>query len=373
MGDLSTATATRTDTPLPEVMTAVRWWARGDVRVDSVAVPGDLETGWVLVEVEACGICGTDLEEYLHGPIVSPVEPHPLTGAQVPVTLGHETVGRIVRSNDPDAPPVGTLVAVEGNRFCGECFWCLRREFPLCRMLGSLGQMGDGGLADYLAAPGYMCVPLPAGLPAAEATLVEPLSVVVRALRRRARIADGSIAVVGAGTLGLLAVQAAKAMGARDVVAIDPQPGRRALALTLGADAALDVDEVHLLADRYPAGGPDWALECAGSTAAAETALGLVRRGGTAVLVGVHDAPIPVNMLRLVLDERTITASVSHVWDEDFPEAIRLLSSGAVTAAPLVTSVIPLSRTVADGMDVLARGGSDQIKIVVVPDSKVPS
>ncbi|WP_163542028.1 zinc-binding dehydrogenase [Occultella kanbiaonis] len=354
---------------LPKTMTAVRWWAQTDVRVDQVSVPGELPEGWVLIEVEACGICGTDLEEYLHGPIVSPLEPHPLTGAVVPVTMGHETVGRIVRTNDPAAAPIGTLVAVEGNRFCGECFWCRRREFPLCEKLGSLGQMADGGLADFIAAPGYMCVPLPADLSPIEATLLEPLSVVVRALRRRTQVKDSSIAIVGAGTLGLLAIQVAKAWGARDVVAIDPQPHRRELALACGADLAIDAEQIGTLADRYPARGPDWALECAGNVAAAETALGLVRRGGTAVLVGVHDAPISVNMLRLVLEERTLTASVSHVWDEDFPEAIRLLEAGLVVVTPLVTSVIPLSRTVTDGVDVLARGNSAEIKIVAVPDA----
>lgn len=351
-------------------MTAVRWWGRADVRIDEVRVPSDLPSGWVLVEVEACGICGTDLEEYLHGPIVSPIEPHPLTGATVPVTMGHETVGRIVRSNDPQAAPVGTLVAVEGNRFCGECFWCRRHEYPLCERLGSLGQMADGGLADYIAAPGYMCLPLPAGLSAVEATLLEPLAVVVRALRRRTQIDGTSLAIVGAGTLGLLAVQVARAWGATDVVVIDPQQRRRELALALGADLAIGTEEISELADRYPAGGPDWALECAGNVSAAESAHALVRRGGTTVLVGVHDAPIEINMLRLVLEERSITASVSHVWDEDFPQAIELLETGRVRAQELVTSVIPLSRTVTDGFDVLASGAGDEIKVVVVPDAR---
>lgn len=353
---------------LPATMSAARWWARGDVRVDTVPVPDGIPPGWALVEVLACGICGTDLEEFRSGPIVVPLTPHPLTGRRAPITMGHETVGRIVASNDAQAPPVGTVVAVEGNLHCGECFWCQRHEFPLCEKLATLGQMGDGGLADYLLAPGYTCIPVPDGVSPVEAVLAEPLAVVCRALRRNLdRVRDASVAVFGAGTIGLLALQAALSMGAREVRMIDPNPGRRDLALQLGAADYLSPDDVGLLAGASRAGGPDLVIECAGRTEAAEAAIGCVRRGGTVLLLGVHDDDARFNLLRFLIAEKRVIASVSHVYDEDFPVAMDLIGSGRIATKELITSVIPLSRTVTDGFDRLRHPGS-QIKVVVVPD-----
>lgn len=351
-------------------MMALRWWGRRDVRVDMIPVPAPIPDGWVMIEIEACGICGTDVEEYLNGPIVVPQTEHPLTGAEAPITFGHESVGIIRESNDPAAPPVGTRVVVEGNRYCGDCFWCRREEYPLCEIVGTLGQMDHGGLADFMIAPGYMCLPLDADIPACEAVLVEPLSVGVRALSRQPELSGSSVVVFGAGTVGLLAGQVARAKGAAEVIMVDPNPGKREVSLACGASAFLTPDELDTLPDRYEAGGPDLAVECAGSTAAARSAIEVVRRGGTAILLGVHEDTFEVPMLPFVLDEKTVTSSRSHGWDSDFPRALELLRSGAIVTAPLITSVIPLSRTVEDGFDTLARSGGQQIKIAVVPDRR---
>lgn len=356
---------------LPETMTAVRWWARGDVRVDQIPTPAAIPPDWALVEVHACGICGTDLEEYLHGPLVIPSEPHPLTNRQAPLTLGHETVGRILAANTDQAPPPGTLVAVEGNIGCGDCWWCRHQQYALCTQLASLGQMGDGGLADYMLAPVNTCVRVPSSLAVEQAVLTEPLSVVCRALRRRAGDLRGArLAVFGAGTIGLLTLQAALALGAADVCMIDPSAGRRQRAQRLGAARAVGPDQVDRLAADYPADGPDMVIECAGGIGASQTALRVVRRGGTVILLGAHAAEITVNQLNFVLDELTVTSSVSHVCDEDFPPALDLLASGAINTDALVTSTIPLSRTVTDGFETLAEPSSadSQAKIIVVPD-----
>lgn len=353
-------------------MRALRWWAAGDVRLDVVPVPTELPDGWVLVAVEACGICGTDLEEFLNGPVVIPTDDHPLTGAKAPLTLGHEVVGRIVASKAAQAPPVGSRVVVEGNRFCGECFWCRRHEFPLCPRLGSLGQMDNGGLADFMRAPGYMCLPLEDAIPSVEAVLVEPLSVVLRALRRKGDVEGANLVIFGGGTLGLLAIQAARALGAAEVVLVEPNEARRELALDLGASLFLHPDETSSLAERYEAGGPDAALECAGSPAAVVAAVETIRPGGTAILLGVHDGPFEIDMLPFLLQEKTLTASVSHVWDEDFPQALDLLHRGLIRTAPLITSVVPLDRTVADGFVALADHGAEHIKIAIVPSLPDP-
>lgn len=357
-------------------MTAVRWWARGDVRVDQIPVPARIPAGWALIEVLACGICRTDLEEYLNGPIVVPATPHPLTGGKAPLTLGHEAVGRIVLANAADAPVTGTMVAVEGNIGCGTCWWCERRQYPLCEQLASLGQMGDGGLADFMIAPAGVCIPVPESVAAQQAVLAEPLSVVCRALRRRAGdLAGTRLAVFGAGTIGLLTLQAALVLGAAEVSVIDPDPGRAELALRLGAARFATPADADKMRPEFRAGGPDLVIECAGRPEAVEAAIRLVRRGGTAILLGVHDADLSINQLDFVLAEKTLTSSLSHVYDEDFPAALDLLGAGRIDTESLITSVIPLSRTVTDGFDQLRgsepgseRNDAAQIKVVVVPD-----
>lgn len=353
---------------LPATMSAVRWWGRGDVRVDTVPVPAEVPDGWVLVEVLACGICGTDLEEYRDGPIVVPLTPHPLTGRHAPLTMGHETVGRVLVSNAEGGPESGTIVAVEGNLHCGQCFWCRRHEYTLCAQLASLGQGADGGLADYVVAPAYTCIPVPHGIAAINAVLAEPLSVVCRALRRNHdQVHDAHVVIFGAGTIGLLALQAALAMGARDVRMVDPNPGRADLAISLGASDYLDPVDVGELADSYQAGGPDLAIECAGRPVAVESALACVRRGGTALLLGVHDADARFNLLRFLIEEKRIVSSLSHVYDEDVPQALELMSAGRVRTTELVTAVVPLTRAVTDGFEALQQPGR-QIKVIVVPD-----
>ena len=195
-------------------MLAARWHARRDIRIDEVPEPGTPPPGWVRMKVAACGICGTDLEEYTEGPLMIPVdEPHPLTGGIAPLTLGHESVGVVVEAAaDVELEP-GTPVAVETNVFCGTCYWCRRREFQLCEKLGSLGLMGDGGLAEQMIAPAYTCFPY-RNVAATTAVLAEPLSVAVRAVRRGGVRVGSSVAIVGAGTVGLLTAQGARVAGA---------------------------------------------------------------------------------------------------------------------------------------------------------------
>jgi threonine dehydrogenase-like Zn-dependent dehydrogenase len=106
------------------------------------------------VKVDACGICGTDVEEYTDGPIIVPTDPHTLSGRCAPLTLGHETVGVVDVAGEGASLQPGTRVAVEANIFCGDCFWCSHHQYQLCSSLASLGLMTDGGLAEYVLARG---------------------------------------------------------------------------------------------------------------------------------------------------------------------------------------------------------------------------
>lgn len=353
-------------------MLAARWWGRGDVRVEDVPDLDDPPPGWVRIKVDACGICGTDIEEYTDGPIVIPTTPHDLSGRCAPLTLGHEAVGVVDAPGDDVTLSRGQRVAVEANLFCGECWWCGQGQYQLCPSLASLGLMADGGLAEYLIAPERMCIPYSDETSPLAAVLAEPLSVAVRALRR-GRLEPGTrVGVVGTGTIGLLAVQAARAWGAETIVAVDTLPSRRSLALELGADVAVapeDADQAAL--DLTDGVGLDLTVEAAGNGSAGAAAINLARRGGRTVLLGVFDDLIGIPMMDFLLGEKEVLASLSHLYDRDFAAAVSLIDDGSVRTDPLVTDRIALTDVVEHGFKALLTDPAAHLKVIVTPNGVV--
>src|SRR5438552_8337343 len=181
-------------------MKAARWHGRRDVRIEVVPdpTPGPQE---VVLHVDWCGICGTDMEEYLTGPHwVAVGHPHPLTHAQAPLALGHEFCGEVVAvGREVRGLRVGDRVAPDTLIYCGHCYWCQRHQVQLCEHVAFLGLMADGGLAEFCVAPEAMCIPLPPSLSSDRAALAETLAVGVHALRR-GRLSPGeTVVIVGAG------------------------------------------------------------------------------------------------------------------------------------------------------------------------------
>lgn len=353
-------------------MLAARWWGRGDVRVEQVDDPGEPPKNWVRIEVVACGICGTDVEEYTSGPNIIPTDPHPLSGRCAPLTLGHEAVGIVEAVGEGVDLLPGTAVAVEANMWCASCWWCRRHEYQLCEQLASLGLMTDGGLAETMLAPAYMCIPYSASTAAETAVLAEPLSVAVRAVDRGGIRLGSTVGVLGTGTIGLLAIQAARLAGARTIVAVERLEQRRRLALQLGADVAVTPEEARDAGMDLTGGlGLDVTIEAAGNAQAAAAAVGLARRGGRTVLLGVFGGTVPVDMMDLLLGEKEIVACLSHVFDTDFATAVSLIDRGLIQTAPLVTDRVQLADVVTNGFERLVASPEEHLKIVVTPNGHV--
>ena len=346
-------------------MLAVLWHARVDVRVEEVPPPAPPGPGELQLRVRWCGICGTDLEEWLSGPVFIPADvPHPLTGARAPLVLGHEFAGVVVAAGAGVTGPLpGQRVAVDTIVSCGDCHWCQRGQVTRCPDLGALGLHGDGGLAELCNAPARMCLPVPDSVADDEAALAEPLAVAVRALRRGGLQPGERVAIVGLGAVGLMALQAAIAFGADSVAVVEPLPERRALAMRLGADRHVTAGEAAVVA-------ADVAIECAGTPEAIETAIRALRAGGRAVVLGIGTRPAAVPPLDLVVGEKSIIGSLSHVWDSDFRIALGLLGRGAVRAAPLISDRIPLSAAVSGGLALLRDEPAKHVKILVQPEEQ---
>src|SRR5690348_11662838 len=314
------------------VMLAVRWHARGDVRVEEVPAPVLPGPGEVQLRVRWCGICGTDLEEWLSGPVFIPAAvPHPVTGARAPLVLGHEFAGVVVAAGAGVAGPrPGQRVAVDTIVSCGTCYWCRRGEVTRCPALEALGLHGDGGLAELCNAPARICLPVPDTVADDEAALAEPLAVAVRALRRGGLRPGERVAVVGAGTVGLMAVQAATASGAGSVAVVEPLPERRALAVGLGAGRAVSPGEAGTLE-------ADVAVECAGTASAIDTALQALRSGGRAVLLGISAQSALIAPMDLIGGGNSLSGPWSIAGAQDFRGRLQCLGGGAVQPGRLIT------------------------------------
>ena len=310
----------------------------------------------VLVRVDMVGLCGTDYRIWTGDRSVS-----------YPRIMGHEFVGRVERvGSDVRELQPGDRIVIEPNYSCGHCPLCREGNRNLCLQRTAVGIDVDGALAELARVPVRCCWKVPAGLGTDDALLTEPLAVVTRAVKRSAPKADETAAVVGGGTLGLLALQVLRARGLR-VLVVGRTARRFELARTLGADATRLVSESPLeKTAREFSGreGVDVVIETAGTATAVEHALTLVRPGGRVVLTGLPHEPTPVAFFSVVRREVTIMGSM--IYQDEFGEALELLATGAVRVRPLITHRFGLD---AIGAAFVAHEDPASIKVAVAPVS----
>ena len=310
--------------------------------------PGD-----VVLEVESCGICGTDLQ------ILSTPPGHPAT---VGVVLGHEFVG-VVRDAGADVTSLrsGDRVVVATNVSCGQCVWCRRSLANHCERFTTHGIFADGGLAPRVAVPAANCFPIAAHVPSHLAALAEPLSTVVNGAQLAGVFPGETAAVIGAGPAGLMFVALLKLAGAT-VIAIEPAERRAALAERMGAERVVnprEEDAVRVTREATEGLGADVVVDAVGTQLA--TALELVRKAGRIVLFGINEhARAEIAQNRITRDELRILGA--YVGQNTFPAAIRLLEQGRVDFEPLVTHRIRLPE-LPDAVEELRAGRAVKVEV----------
>ncbi len=338
-------------------MLAAVYHGRHDIRVQEWPAPPRPQPDWVTVAITYCGICGTDVEEYLHGPVVIPTAPHPLTQAQAPLVLGHEGTGVVLAAGPGAGIEVGTRVGLENSVGCEHCAACLSGNRQLCAQLAVMGLMMDGALAEAVNVPASMCAALPAGLADEAGALAESLAVGVRAVRRAGAVDGMDVHVFGAGTIGLMTAQVARAAGARSVTLRDPSAAR------LRRAAAM---RFEILAPGIDAGRAAVVFECSGTAAGLREALAATAKRGTTVMLGLHDRPREIDLVAMLMDERVMLASLSHSMD-DYVRAIELLNERRIEFEPLITDRVPLEDAVVGGFDALVADPEDHLKVLIRP------
>ena len=280
-----------------------------------------------LVRVDMAGLCGTDYRIW-NGD--RPVK--------YPLIMGHEFVGRIEAIGASVAGlRVGQRVVAEPNYSCGHCPLCLEGNRNLCPDRTAVGIDVDGAFADLARLPAKCCWPVADSVSDDEAVMAEPLAVVVRAVNRGAPKSHETAAVVGAGTLGLLALQVLRAAGAR-VLVVSRSARRFDLARELGAAETHAVADgpLNAVARRFSGReGVDLVVETAGTADAVNHAVALVRPGGRVVLTGLPHEATTLSFFPVVRHEITILGSM--IYQDEFPQALGLLEHGRVRTGPLLT------------------------------------
>ena len=332
----------------------------------------DLETpepdaGEVRVRIAACGICGSDVHGYTGS-----------TGRRIPpLVMGHEAAGIIdAVGKNVSGELIGQRVALDSTVFCGECEFCCNGKENLCTHRQVLGVSCDtyrrqGCFAEYAIVPERCVYPLPEQMGFVAASLLEPLTIGLQAVRLgNASPATRSAVVIGAGTIGLAIIVALKSYGVQRVAAVDLDASRLNEAREFGADAVFEADQITAKqlaewgASSADTDGADLVLEAVGAAASVETAIHAVTRGGSVVLVGNVSPAVELPLQTVVTRQIRLQGSCASAGC--YPEAIELAASGAVDLSKFVSRVAPLE----DGIDWFERLHNREpgvLKVVLQP------
>jgi L-iditol 2-dehydrogenase len=321
------------------------------LRLVEIPVP-EIGPDDVLVRVRACGICGSDV----HGMDGS-------TGRRIPpVVMGHEAAGIVERvgAHVTDLR-LGERVTFDSTIYCGQCFYCARGEVNLCDNRQVLGvSPGEyrrhGAFAEFVAVPRRIMYRLPDNLSFEQAALIEAASVAVHGVGLAPlRLGDRAV-VIGAGMIGVLAVQALRAAGCAQVIAVDPVESRLKMAADLGAtETRTSAAEVK---------DADVAVECVGANDSVQAAIGCVRKGGAVTLVGNFAPRVEIPLQAVVT--RQIRLQGSCASNGEYPAVIEMMSRGMIKVDSLISAVAPLQEG-ADWFGRLYRREGNLMKVILQP------
>jgi len=341
------------------VLEAYKEFALRDVPIPE---PG---SGDVLIEVKACGICGSDV--------------HGMDGSsgrrQPPVIMGHEAAGVIAEVGSAVTGwAVGEAVTFDSTIYCGICWHCRRGEINLCDNRRVLGvscddYRQDGAFAEYVKVPEHILYRLPEGMAPTHGAMVEPVSIALHAVSRTPVNLGDSAVVVGAGMIGLLVVQALLSAGCETVIAIDLDDGRLSLASTLGATHTINAREGDVAArvkELTEGRGADIAVEAVGASATVLQAVEVVRKGGHVTLVGNLSARTDFPLQSVVTREISVFGSCASRGE--YPACLKLINNKAIDLSPLVSAVAPLSEG-ASWFERLYNREAGLMKVILEPGS----
>jgi len=344
-------------------MRAAVFHGRSDLRLEDVPEPR-AGAGEVKLRVLYNGICGSDLHEVYDGPITTRTTPHPLTGIQNPVILGHELSGEVIEIGAGiEDLAIGDRVAVEPVETCGTCMYCTSGQYNHCGLLAFHGyNRGSGGLAQFSVVKRSMAHKLPKTMSAREGALIEPMAISYRTAQRCEVEAGQTVVIHGGGPIGIGVFFTLASRGVR-VIMVDPSAQRRAALTKLGVPIVLDPmdgDVVSAIKDLTGGRGADTSVDAAGVPAAFKAALLSTAVGGRLIVVAIHTHPLQIAPMDMLMTEVQISGIALSNYI--FPSVIEEMSAGTYLMDGWVETV-PFERLISDGFERLRR--QDGMKILV--------
>ncbi len=301
----------------------------------------------VLIRVKYCGICGSDLEAYNYGKVLTPL------------ILGHEFSGEIeeIGSKVTDWN-IGDRVTAYPGEFCGKCYFCKKGEENRCisTMVG-LGISVNGALAEYVKISSKSLCKLPDSVSYEDGALVEPLSVGYHGVKNSGIQSNDTAVVIGAGTIGLSTIQALKLSNIENIYIIEPSEFNRNLALQMGVQKAVRPSKINKI-------GPKFIFDCAGFPKTYKDAIHIVQRGGHVVLLGVHFENVPISFLEVIAKEVNLKGSFGYSFEE-FKEVIALLSQKKFQTNLIVSKKVRFENAINEGFHELLKPNRKAAKILV--------
>ena len=335
------------------------FYGNGDIQVEDRPVP-EIGPNDILVEVKACGICGTDVSMY-QGKIK--YAPH-IIGK----IFGHEVTGIVIKKGEKVADDIiGRRVVIAPVNYCGKCYYCRVGEENLCLNWTCIGEEIDGGYAQYIRVEKKQIFYLPDNIGFDEGTLLaDPVPTPFHAIRTKANIKPGdSVAIWGTGPQGFCGIQLAKLSGGY-VIVIGRREKKLQLAKLLGADVTINSSKEDVIKKvmEITKLGADICLECGGYSEAITQALSCLRKGGTVVMIGLQGLQ-PCDLEDMIWNEKRLITSLSSTYNE-FSRAIELVEKGRLKLESLVTHRFGLG-DVCEAFDLLSCRKESVIKVVVKP------
>jgi len=339
-----------------------------DLRVEEIDIP-EVPAGWVLLKVRAGGICGSDLHLFKEKTFI-PISSVLGEGIYVP---GHELAGEVEKLGEGvESLQEGDRVVVEPTINCEKCDWCKIGSFNLCENSGLIGFYYIGGLAEYCIAPAHKCFKLAKKTSFEEAATIDCIAVAARAVKRAKVSLEDTVAVLGAGTIGLCSAQLAKLAGAREVYITGTHDFQLKTAARYDVTATINArkeNAIERIMELTSGKGVDKVIEAVGGTAPViDDGVNMVRRQGIIVATGIFLDQIPINMFSLVTKEARLTGAWGYAyWNhlKEFDVSLGLLESGKIDAKSLITHKFPLEK-ISEAFEVaLEKGSSQSIKVQI--------
>lgn len=336
-------------------MKAIVFHGVNNLALETVPVP-EPAPGQVLVKIAACGICGTD-PHILHG----------VWPGGFPLIPGHEAAGEVVKlGEEVTSLKVGDRVAVDPNVGCGYCEFCHRGLVHLCKNQKPFGVFSPGGFAEYAVIAATHAYKIPDNMSFEEAAMVEPAACCLRGSQMADIHMGKTVLVHGVGAIGNMNAQFARLCGATTVIVSDPVASRRELALTLGADYALDpiTQDVYGEVRRLLPDGPDVIMDCAGKVAIVEEAVTQVARGGTVVAFGVCPADEYMKVSPAYINDNEITICGSYNNPVTHYPGIQAIAAGRLHVKELISHRFSLDEY-QEAFDTFGKEGT--LKLLIKP------